>query len=71
MLQPWGFELDAIRVPLQLWHGRHDRFVPYAHGEWLARAIPGVEAHLSEDDGHLTLTERRLPAIHSWLLEHF
>ena len=71
MLQPWGFELDAIRVPLQLWHGRHDRFVPYAHGEWLATAIPGVDAHLSEDDGHLTLTERRLPAIHSWLLEHF
>jgi len=71
MLQPWGFELDAIRVPLQLWHGRHDRFVPFSHGEWLAKAIPGVETHLSDDDRHLTLTQRRLPEINSWLLEHF
>jgi hypothetical protein len=21
-LQPWGFDLSAIRVPVQLWHGR-------------------------------------------------
>lgn len=70
-MKPWGFELDSIRVPLVLWHGRHDRFVPFSHGEWLAKAIPDVEAHLSDDDGHLTLTLRRLPAIHAWLLAHF
>ncbi|MEO6796431.1 MAG: hypothetical protein ABI401_11610 [Candidatus Dormibacter sp.] len=71
MLQPWAFELATIRVPLMLWHGRHDRFVPFSHGEWLARQIPGADVHLSDDDGHLTLTQRRLPAIHQWLLEHF
>ncbi|MDQ6885300.1 MAG: alpha/beta hydrolase [Candidatus Dormibacteraeota bacterium] len=70
-VKAWGFELDSIRVPLMLWHGRHDRFVPFSHGEWLAGAIPNVEAHLSDDDGHLTLTLRRLPAIHAWLLGHF
>jgi pimeloyl-ACP methyl ester carboxylesterase len=70
-LQPWGFDLDAIRVPVMLWHGRHDRFVPFAHGEWLARQIPGAEAHLSEDDGHLTLWQQRIPAVHAWLLKHF
>ncbi len=70
-MKPWGFELDSIRVPTVLWHGRHDRFVPFSHGEWLAKAIPDVEAHLSDDDGHLTLTLRRLPAIHAWLLAHF
>jgi len=70
-LQPWGFDLDAIRVPVMLWHGRHDRFVPFAHGEWLARQIPGAEAHLSEDDGHLTLSQQRIPAVHAWLLKHF
>ena len=70
-VQPWGFALAEISVPLMLWHGRHDRFVPFGHGAWLAEHIPGVEAHLSDDDGHLTLAHRRLPEIHEWLLAHF
>jgi pimeloyl-ACP methyl ester carboxylesterase len=70
-LQPWGFSFDATRVPVQLWHGRHDRFVPFQHGEWLAGKIPGVEAHLTEEDGHLTLLQNRVGQVHGWLLEHF
>lgn len=69
MLAPWGFELSAIRTPVLLWHGRQDRFVPYTQGEWLAARIPGVEAHLTDDDGHLTLTETHLEEILRWLLE--
>lgn len=68
-LAPWGFELDAIRTPVLLCHGRQDRFVPFAHGEWLSRQIPGVEAKLTDDDGHLTLTRRHLDEVHAWLLE--
>jgi pimeloyl-ACP methyl ester carboxylesterase len=56
---------------VQLWHGRHDRFVPFQHGEWLAAKIPGVEAHLTEEDGHLTLLQNRVGQVHAWLLEHF
>lgn len=66
----WGFDLDSIAVPVQLWHGREDKFVPFQHGEWLARHIPGVDAHLTETDGHLTLLFR-LRAIHAWLASHF
>ena len=69
ILKPWGFELGSIRTPVLLLHGRHDRFVPFAHGEWLARAIPGVEARLTDDDGHLTLTTHHLDEVHAWLLE--
>lgn len=69
-MAPWGFELDAIETPVLLYHGRQDRFVPFAQGEWLARHIPGVRAVLTDDDGHLTLTERHLEEIHGWLLEH-
>lgn len=69
ILEPWGFEFGSIRTPVLLLHGRHDRFVPFAHGEWLARNIPGVEARLTDDDGHLTLTTHHLDEVHSWLLE--
>jgi pimeloyl-ACP methyl ester carboxylesterase len=69
-LSPWGFELDAIRTPVQVWHGRHDRFVPFQHGEWLAAHVPGAEPHLSEVDGHLTLFVDRIPDVHRWLTGH-
>jgi pimeloyl-ACP methyl ester carboxylesterase len=67
----WGFELDEIRVPVQLLHGAQDRFVPIAHGEWLAERIPGVDADLSAKDGHLTIQLERIGDVHAWLLEHF
>ncbi len=69
--RPWGFDLDAIRVPVLHWQGEQDKFVPFGHGVWLSEHIPGVESHLSPDDGHLTLVERHLPEVHAWLLERY
>jgi len=69
-LAPWGFDLDTISMPVQVWHGRHDQFVPVQHGEWLAAHVPGAEAHISDTDGHLTLFGR-IPEVHRWLTSHF
>ena len=66
---PWGFDLSAITVPVLLMQGRQDLMVPYAHAEWLIRRIPGVEARLSEDHGHLSLLADLGP-VHEWLLAH-
>jgi pimeloyl-ACP methyl ester carboxylesterase len=68
---PWGFDPASIRVPVQIWHGRHDRFVPFSHGEWLASRIPHAEAHLEKDEGHITLITRRIPEVHRWLVTKF
>jgi pimeloyl-ACP methyl ester carboxylesterase len=65
----WGVPLEAIRVPLLLLQGRQDLMVPFAHGEWLAARVPGVEARLTDEDGHLTLAADLGP-VHEWLLGH-
>jgi len=71
VVAPWGFELDAIAVPVLYRHGRQDKFVPFSHGEWLAAHIPGVEARLTADDGHLTVLETGYGEVQSWLIERF
>jgi pimeloyl-ACP methyl ester carboxylesterase len=68
-LDPWGFELADITVPVLLLHGRQDNFVSFGHGQWLATHIPGVEAGLLDNDGHLTLAEHRIGEVHAWLSE--
>ena len=65
----WGFDLAAIEIPVLLWQGEQDLMVPPAHGRWLAERIPGVEANIHPDEGHLTLIETRVPEVHAWLLE--
>ena len=67
-LGAWGFDVADIRIPVQLWHGAQDQFVPFGHGQWLAARIPGVDAHLTETDGHITLGATRIPEVHDWLL---
>ena len=69
-LADWGFDLGDIRLPVKVWHGRQDRFVPVQHGLWLAASIPRAEADISDRDGHLTMIGR-VGEIHNWLLKHF
>ncbi len=71
VVAPWGFELSDIRVPVLLLHGTEDLMAPVAHGRWLAERIAGVEAEISETEGHLTLLAHRVGDVHEWLLQHF
>jgi pimeloyl-ACP methyl ester carboxylesterase len=53
-----------------LLHGRQDQFVPFAHGQWLAAHVPGAQAWLFDDEGHLSLMEHRVGDVHAWLASH-
>jgi pimeloyl-ACP methyl ester carboxylesterase len=56
-VKDWGFDLTPIRVPVDIWHGEDDEFVPPAHGEWLAANIPGASSHLCRSKGHFSLAD--------------
>jgi pimeloyl-ACP methyl ester carboxylesterase len=67
LIRPWGFRPADIKIPVLLLHGRQDMFVPFGHGEWLAAHIPGVEARLYDDEGHLSLLKNRVSEVQAWL----
>jgi pimeloyl-ACP methyl ester carboxylesterase len=67
LVHPWGFDPATISVPLLIMHGREDKFVPFGHGRWLAAHIPGAQARLLDQDGHLTLMQNRVGEVHTWL----
>ena len=61
-VKPWGFDLDDVgRVAV--WQGNEDRMVPFSHGQWLAKRIPGAESRLREDEGHLSIASGRFGEI--------
>jgi pimeloyl-ACP methyl ester carboxylesterase len=67
---PWGFDPASISIPVKVWHGLEDRFVPCAHGRWLAEVIPGAQAELRDHDGHFNVVAGRIGEIHEWLARH-
>src|SRR5947209_439057 len=66
-LGDWGFAVDDIRVPVAIWHGGQDRFVPIGHGRWLAEHAPGAQFHYEPELGHISIIERRVPDAQAWL----
>jgi pimeloyl-ACP methyl ester carboxylesterase len=57
-VKDWGFPLTDITVPVSVWQGEQDRMVPFAHGRWLADAIPDARPHLFADEGHISLASK-------------
>ena len=69
-VRPWGFDPAQIAAPVLLVHGQHDRMVPPAHAEQLARQIPGAEVWRRPDDGHVSVLDA-VPDALDWLRARF
>lgn len=67
---PWRFDPASISIPVKVWHGLDDQFVPIEHGRWLAENIPGAQAELREHDGHLAVAAQRIGDVQEWLGQH-
>jgi pimeloyl-ACP methyl ester carboxylesterase len=53
----WGFRLEDITVPVQVWQGDADLNVPVAHAEHQAAAIPRAVLHLVPGEGHVMFVD--------------
>jgi pimeloyl-ACP methyl ester carboxylesterase len=65
---PWGFSLEEIRVPVQIWEGAEDRTGPPGYREFLRRHIAHSTVTVVPGEGHLSLLPRQAPAILDALL---
>lgn len=67
-VRPWGFGLENLGLPVSIWHGKRDRFVPHEHGVWLTDHITGSELKLFDGETHLTFLHRRASEVFDWLV---
>ena len=69
-LEPWGFEVATISVPVLIRYGLTDVLVPPAHGEWLAANVPGCIVEVETSAGHLGANpEEQIAGDVRWLSE--
>src|SRR5437870_4930393 len=61
--QPWGFEIEDVRVPVRLWHGKEDRAFSVRLAEEIARRLPNCNARFIENEGHYSLPIRHMREI--------
>jgi len=57
LARQWGFRLQDISVPVQLWHGEQDTTVPVQIGHTLAAALPHCQSHFVANAGHFLIIQ--------------
>ncbi|MGH2887737.1 MAG: alpha/beta fold hydrolase [Solirubrobacteraceae bacterium] len=64
-VKPWGFEVEEIRVPVQVRYGVADVLVPAGHGKWLARHVQNANVIIDREAGHLSTPDEHLERLRS------
>jgi pimeloyl-ACP methyl ester carboxylesterase len=55
---PWGFDVERVDAPIDLWHGDADTIVALRHAELLAERLPNARLRVLPGEGHLFPMER-------------
>jgi len=66
---PWGFDVRAIEMGVDFWHGEQDVIIPAQMSRRLAELIPGCRSQFFEDEGHYSLPITKRHEILQALLE--
>jgi pimeloyl-ACP methyl ester carboxylesterase len=61
--RPWGFDLEEIRTPVRLWHGRKDRSFHWELARQMGERLPNCTSHFVENEGHYSLPIRHMHEI--------
>lgn len=56
--RPWGFALQDIHMPVNVWHGEEDHLVSTEQARIQARAIPDARLRLCPNEGHTLFVNR-------------
>ncbi len=63
MLEPWGFDIADLTVPVTIRYGSKDVLVPAAHGAWLGAQVPGARVVVDDSGGHFVSPEAMLEIV--------
>ena len=53
--RPWGLSLKEIKMPVHIWQGEADTFIPVKHAQVLAEAIPNARTRFFPNEGHVMI----------------
>ena len=58
LTRPWGFRLQDIAIPVEMWHGEADVNDPLQCAEYLRDSIPHAHATTFPGEGHFLILKR-------------
>ena len=70
-LLPWGFDVEAIEIPVALFYGEADLSVPPLHGAWLSRHLRRASRHHLDGEGHFSIFARHFDELATELAAAF
>lgn len=56
--RPWGFSLQEIQMPVNIWHGEQDKIASIEHARIQAKAIPDARVKFFPNEGHTVFVNR-------------
>jgi pimeloyl-ACP methyl ester carboxylesterase len=65
-INPWGFDVEELRVPVEVRYGSADVLVPPSHGAWLAAHVPNALATVEDEAGHLATPDQQLARLRAF-----
>lgn len=66
-INPWGFDLSELEVPVEVRYGSGDVLVPPSHGAWLAAHIRNAVTTVDAESGHLATPEQQVERLRTFV----